>query len=64
RQSLDAPSGHPSQNSSRSNRTAARLPGPSSVPAFGEAVFRPQRRETQAGFAKKMCQSVKNQSSH
>ncbi|MCG6112797.1 MAG: hypothetical protein MEQ74_11525, partial [Paracoccus sp.] len=57
--STPQPSPNP-QNVPRSNRASQhRLPGPSSVPAFGEAVFRPSRRRTQAGFVKKTCQPVK-----
>ncbi|WP_211242281.1 hypothetical protein, partial [Paracoccus gahaiensis] len=41
---LDASPGHPFPNFtpvSQKRLAALRLPGPSSVPAFGEAVFRP-----------------------
>ena len=45
--STPQPSPNP-QNVSRSNRASQhRLPGPSSVPAFGEAVFRPENKCTQ-----------------
>lgn len=45
--STPQPSPNP-QNVSRSNRASQhRLPGPSSVPAFGEAVFRPENKYTQ-----------------
>ncbi|WP_405403569.1 hypothetical protein, partial [Paracoccus sp. Ld10] len=46
--STPQPSPNP-QNVSRSNRASQhRLPGPSSVPAFGEAVFRPSNPNPQA----------------
>ena len=45
--STPQPSPNP-QNVSRSNRASQhRLPGPSSVPAFGEAVFRPRAKHAQ-----------------
>ncbi|WP_211659367.1 hypothetical protein, partial [Paracoccus indicus] len=58
-QSTPAPD-NPNQNFSPVNRAfQRRLPGPSSVPAFGEAVFRQRLRQTQAGFCK-FCEKTRN----
>ncbi|WP_304621191.1 hypothetical protein, partial [Paracoccus sediminilitoris] len=47
-QSIDARSSHPNQNFFPANTASQRrLPGPSSVPAFGEAVFRQTNKQTQ-----------------
>ncbi|WP_162799040.1 hypothetical protein, partial [Paracoccus indicus] len=58
-QSTPAPD-NPNQNFTPVSRASQhRLPGPSSVPAFGEAVFRQTEPETQAGFPRKTTQNTK-----